>query len=170
MRPLRVLLLATIVTLTGGLRPAAAGGGFQCTSVHDVDLAPGLSIHPSSGTVSAPTGTIECRGTVNGHTPTGAGPYSEEARYGTRDPDTCQDGGEGEGRFSFTLPTTGGDQQVARSFTFTYGELSTRGGVVSGSFEGEGVTGTLEVTPLEGDCVTEPITRIRVEAAFFFSE
>jgi hypothetical protein len=118
-----------------------------------------------------PGSTIECHGPINGHDPTGPGPYYEEARYGTKDPDTCQEGGEVEGFFSFVIPTTGGDQKVnCTAFALTYGEPSTKGGVVAGHFQGEGFRGTVDVTPLEGNCVTDPVTKIRVDANFFFSE
>ncbi len=124
-------------------------------------LSPGLSVRPSSGTAVTPApGTIECHGKVNGHDPTGDGQVTEQARYGTKDPDTCQNGGEGDGRLDVSLPTNGGVQTFTLLFTFTYGEPSTRGGVVAGKFSGNGFHGTFDVTPKEGDCVTKPVTRI----------
>ena len=72
-----------------------------------------------------------------------------------------------------TIPTDAGDQRFAALFTFTYGEPSTRGGVVAGRFEGDGFHGTFDATPKEGDCVTRPVTRIHtvdeihLEDAFF---
>jgi hypothetical protein len=165
------LTLALLASLTSTAPVARAGRELHCTSVHDDDLAPGLSIRPSSGTLKPIAGsTIECHGPVNGHDPTGPGPYYEEARYGTKDPDTCQEGGEGDGVFTFTVPTRAGDQKITRAFTFTYGELSTRGGLVSGQFQGDGFRGTVDVTPLKGNCVVEPVTKIRVDAHFYFSE
>jgi hypothetical protein len=165
----KVLLLASLVWVSG-MPPADAGRELRCTSVHDDDVSPGLSIRPSSGTVKVPVGTIECHGPVNGHDPTGPGPYYEESRYGTKDPDTCQDGGEGDGVFSFTIPTTGGDQKLTAAFTFTYGGPSAKGGLVAGQFKGDGFRGTADITPVEGNCVTEPVTKIRVNAEFIFSE
>lgn len=44
----------------------------------------------------------------------------------------------------------------------TYGELSTKGGVVSGTFTGDRFSGTFEFTPMEGDCFTSPITKVHV--------
>lgn len=158
-----------MIFLVASLSPAGATEGFHCKSIHDVDLSPGLSIRPSSGTVKSQGYTIECHGRVKGHDPTGPGPYYEEGRYGIKDPDTCQDGGEGDGVFSFTIPTTDGEQKLTGAFTFTYGDPSTKGGLVHGEFEGDDFRGTLEVTPLRGNCVTEPVTRIRVDADFFFS-
>jgi hypothetical protein len=150
------------------------GKGTECFIDKDDTISPGLSVTPSSGTfATAAEGVIECHGPVNGHKPTGDGTYSEVGRYGTKDPDTCQRGGEGDARFVITIPTDGGNQRFAAPFTFTYGEPSTRGGVVAGRFEGDGFHGTFDLTPKEGDCVTKPVTRVhevqemRIEDSFF---
>lgn len=176
--------MAAVVALVGGLlltpaRPAAvaaeAPARTHCTFTAAIALVPGLSVVPSSGTFSSggETGTVSCDGPVRGIVPTGPGTLGVEGRYGTKDPDTCQGGGEGDGRFVVTIPTDAGDQRFAALFTFTYGEPSTRGGVVAGRFEGDGFHGTFDATPKEGDCVTRPVTRIHtvdeihLEDAFF---
>ena len=180
--------VVTVATVALALAPAALGAtrasgdplsdenekGAHCFIDKDDTLSPGLSINPSSGTFATPAdGVVECHGPVNGHKPTGDGRFSEVGRYGTKDPDTCQGGGEGDGRFVVTIPTDAGDQRFAALFTFTYGEPSTRGGVVAGRFEGDGFHGTFDATPKEGDCVTRPVTRIHtvdeihLEDAFF---
>ena len=148
--------------------------GAHCFIDKDDTLSPGLSLEPSSGTAATPApGIIECHGKVNGHDPTGDGQVTEEARYGTKDPDTCQSGGEGDGKFVVTIPTSGGVQKFVAVFTFTYGEPSTHGGVVAGRITGDGVQGTFDVTPKEGDCLTKPVTRVhtvddlRFEESFF---
>lgn len=164
------LIVAVIVGLTApGSSPARAGDDVHCVSVHDAALSPGLSIEGSSGSAHVSGGTMDCDGPVNGRTPTGVGTYSEESRYGTADADTCQDGGEGGGVFEASVPTADGDQPLNAAFTFTYGDLTTNPGFVTGEFTGEGVSGTFKITPLEGDCVTRPITRVRVDAEFFFT-
>lgn len=159
---LAVLTLAVLV-------PTARASGFpfddekhtECFIDKDDVLSPGLSLSPSSGSVATPApGTIECHGKVNGHDPTGNGQVTEQARYGTKDPDTCQGGGEGDGRLEVSVPTNGGLQTFTLLFTFTYGDPSTRGGVVAGKFSGKGFHGTFDVTPKEGDCVTKPVTRV----------
>jgi len=35
---------------------------------------------------------------------------------------------------------------------------------------GHGFRGTLDITPVDGNCVTEPVTKVRINAEFFFSE
>ncbi len=180
------VVTAAIVALA--LVPAAVGAnrakgdplgdenekGAHCFIDKDDTLSPGLSLEPSSGTAVTPApGIIECHGKVNGFAPTGDGQVTEEARYGTKDPDTCTSGGEGDGKFVVSIPTSGGVQKFVATFTFTYGEPSTHGGVVAGRVTGDGMHGTFDVTPKEGDCVTRPVTRVhtvddlRFEESFF---
>lgn len=166
-------LISTIVLgcLAFGVPPARAADEVHCVSVHDATITPGLSVQPSSGTATIRGGSMECHGPVNGQTPTGIGGYEEDFRYGTKDPDTCQQGGEGEGVFRAFVPTTGGEQRLDAPFTLTYGDLSSSNpGSVTAEFQGEGVHGTAVVTPTEGDCVVRPITRVRVKAEFYFAE
>ena len=182
----RAVVTATMVALA--LVPAGVGAhrakadplgdenekGAHCFIDKDDMLSPGLSLEPSSGTAVTPApGIIECHGKVNGFAPSGDGQVTEEARYGTKDPDTCTSGGEGDGKFVVSIPTSGGVQKFVATFTFTYGEPSTHGGVVAGRVTGDGVHGTFDVTPKEGDCVTRPVTRVhtvddlRFEESFF---
>lgn len=67
------------------------------------------------------------------------------------------------------LPTEKGIQKVTREFRIAYGDPSLRGGVVAGKIEGNDFYGTLDVIPLEGDCVLRPVTRIHAvsELTFF---
>jgi hypothetical protein len=81
-------------------------------SVHEPALDPGLSIQPSSGIATIRGETMQCHGAVNGRLPTGVGTYEEDFRYGTKDPDTCQEGGEGEGVFRSTIPTNDGVEHL----------------------------------------------------------
>ena len=161
--------LAGLAVATMVLLPAVRASGFplddekhtECFIDKDDVLSPGLSLSPSSGSVATPApGVIECHGKVNGHDPTGDGQVTEQARYGTKDPDTCQNGGEGDGKLVVSIPTSAGVETFTMVFEFTYGEPSTRGGVVAGKFHGKGFHGTFDATPKEGDCVTKPVTRV----------
>jgi hypothetical protein len=148
--------------------------GAHCFIDKDDTLSPGLSLQGSSGPIATPApGIIECHGKINGAAPTGDGQVTEQARYGTKDPDSCQSGGEGDGKLDISIPTSAGVQTFVALFTFTYGEPSTHGGVVAGRFQGDGLHGTFDVTPKQGDCVTKPITLVhtvddlRIEDSFF---
>ena len=178
-RPATIALTVALLALLPGVR-AFAGPlddddanrkDTECFIDKDDVLSPGLSLSPSSGTAVTPQpGVIECHGKVNGSLPTGDGQVSEVARYGTKDPDTCTSGGEGDGKFDISIPTSAGVQTFSVVFTFIYGEPSTRGGVVAGKLSGKGFHGTFDATPKKGDCVTAPVTRIHTVDEINFEE
>jgi hypothetical protein len=162
----RILLILALVLLSSPAVPTAdaAEGGTRCTWQFDVVAAPGLNTEPSSGTVvtNGETGTASCEGPVNGHKPTGQGTSGYDGRYGTKDGDTCQSGGEGKGVFSITIPTSAGPQQIRDSGnTYEYGGFRA-GSPFSGSFKGDRMSGTFEVMPMDGDCASKPVTKFRV--------
>ena len=82
-------------------------------------------------------------------------------RYGTADPDTCTSGGEGDGTMTMTVPTSDGPQHVEAPFTFTYGAL--QNGLFAVTFRGGQWSGTAEVRPTRGDCVSSSVTRMVAE-------
>ncbi len=172
MRVKSFLIVPALVMLMAPATHARAAEEVHCANIHEVTLAPGFSIHGSSGSFGVATvRTMECEGAINGRTPTGVGSYGEKpGRYGTKDPDSCQGGGEGDGVFFANVPTTDGNVELTAPYGFTIGDLTANPGFVSGEFSGEGVRGTFKVTPIEGDCVTSPITRVRVKADFWFAE
>lgn len=149
---------------------ATAADEVHCSGVHELTLSPGLSIQPSTGTFKDQFGRMECHGPINGRSSTGAGSYADSGRYGTRDPDTCQDGGEGDGVFTSVIPTNDGDVVLTASYTFTYGDFTSNPGYVSGQFSGDGVHGTFKIRPLEGDCITKAVTRAHEELDFYFAK
>ncbi len=133
----------------------------RCKFEFEMILSPGLSITPSSGTHrSGGPGTLECEGLVNGKQPTGVGTLGEEGRYGTKDPDSCTSGGEADGVDILRVPTANGFETVVSEFTGTYGDVSTKGGVISGKFEGSRFSGTVNFVPTQGDCITAPVTKV----------
>ena len=159
--------LLVIVLVAVGLRVAPAGAddsSTPCAFQVDVALSPGLSASPSSGTFRSEgeSGTLDCRGNVDGQPATGAGTFGAEGRYGTRgDGDSCRsESGGGDGTAHLTVPVEGGSRHVDDPFTLTYriDEQS-----VVGEISGRRFTGTFDVTQAEGDCLRHPITRIRVK-------
>lgn len=166
MRSVRIKLIGfTVVLLTpiGMLQAAAQEEVTRCTFELDIILDPGLSMNPSTGMhYSARPGMLECHGPVNGRQPTGAGTVSEDGPYGTVDPDSCMSGGEATGTDRLTVPTADGPQKINSEFTATYGKLSNKNGIFGGEFTGTRFTGSFTFRVLEGDCVTSPITKVRV--------
>jgi hypothetical protein len=133
----------------GGVIPSRADSGTHCTFQHVPTLNPGLSIQPSSGTFTDPGGgTAACNGGVSG-----SGSYTDSGTVSG----TCQGGGVAEGDPTVTI----GDQTFTDHIRITFGQPSTRGGVVHADFEGSRTKGTIELTPTRGDCVLNPVTQIR---------
>ena len=166
-----VVLLLSTGLLPLAAAPAGAGQGTpdrpnskdtHCLAEFDLTFSPGLSMSPNSGTGTShgETGTNRCDGPINGKQVTGAGTRGEDVRYGVRDSGTCS-GGEADVTFSFTMPTAGGVEHVASTFVATYGPFE-GGGVYGGTFTGERMYGKFTVTPTEGDCVTKPLTKVRL--------
>lgn len=162
MRTCLIAVVAVIIAF-GGSVPIEAQTGTRCSFDFEVTLSPGFTMSPSSGTHGG-TGPITCDGAVNGKQPTGVGTLTDQGRYGTKDGDSCISEGEGDGIDTIEIPVAGGIETVISEFTYTNGgsHLPTHGGLAAGEFEGTRFTGTFEFTPIEGDCVTAPLTKIRV--------
>jgi len=153
-----VLTLSLLTTV-----PAAkASDGTPCRAEVDITLAPGLSTSPSSGTwtSSGQTGTIACDGKVNRFDVTGPGTFGGHGHYGSKEPDTCQ-GGKADGPQFLSIPTSGGAQDVTNEHLATFGPLK-GGAVVGGEFTGPRFSGTFKAWPLEGDCVSRPLTKVHL--------
>jgi hypothetical protein len=158
----RILVTAfAIALIVGPGVPTLADQGTRCTFDFEISFSPGLSMNPTTGTHGG-TGPLTCDGVVNGAQPTGSGTLTDDGRCGTKDPDTCS-GSEGDGTDTIKIPTANGLQTVVSHYTYTAGDrVPTKGGMGAGSFTGSHFTGTFEFTVLEGDCVTKPVTKVRV--------
>jgi len=98
MRKNAALTVALVVIWGGGALPAtSAEPQTNCRFATEVNLSPGLSVKPSSGTFASDgeSGRVECDGPVRGIHPSGPGTLGVMGKYGTKDPDTCF-AGEGE--------------------------------------------------------------------------
>ena len=135
--------------IPGGSTPVAGAEPASCGAEGDFTADPGLSTSPSSGTVTTggETGTLSCKGG-------GKGTMGFDGRYGTKDPDTCSSGGEGANTAVFKFAD---GKEVTDEVEFTYGPF--QGGALGGSFKGARSSGTFEVTPTEGDCVSKPLSK-----------
>ena len=143
-------LIATSLAVTGVSAAAAGQGAGPCMAEADFTMSPGLSTSGTSGTFTTggDTGTFDCRDGQKGT-------MGFSGRYGTKDPDSCSTGGEGVSTNSFKFSDNSGD--VGEQVDFTYGPF--QGGALGGSFKGARTSGTFEVTGIEGDCVSKPITK-----------
>ena len=75
---------------------------------------------------------------------------------------TCPQGG-GFGTQTFTIPTTGGPVTISEQFAFTWVGAA-------GRFEGNALSGAFEFTPMQGDCVSTPLTRVAVRGEALLGE
>jgi hypothetical protein len=129
--------------------PVVAETTLSCTAEADFTITPGLSTNPSSGTFTTgdTPGTLDCKGG-------GKGSMAFSGKYGTKDPDSCSSGGEGTATDTYRFADGG---TLSDDVEFIYGTF--QGGVLGGSFKGSSTSGTFEVTSVEGDCVSKPITK-----------
>lgn len=156
--------LALILLNLSPLPAEASHTSLDCTSGLDVTISPGLSALPSKGSVTTgeSPGLMECTGVLRGQEVGGPGSLSLRGTYGeTSDAgDTCHLEG-GRGRYSLTLPTTGGAVREEGTFAEVLGP--TREGAISAvSDDGETKwTGRFDFLPMQGDCLLTPITAAR---------
>lgn len=168
---MKKLLLVTVLAAAGVAAgfplvgsAGAAGEGTPCTFEVDITLSPGLSRQPSSGSFKSKgeSGTLDCRGEVGGKPATGRGTFGADGRYGTDgDGDHCRSTeGKGEGTASLTVPVEGGSEHIEDPFTMTY---RVDGRSVVGEITGERFRGTFDVTKADGDCLWNPVRKIRIK-------
>src|SRR3977135_2736752 len=93
-------------------------------------------------------GTADCKGAV-----TGSGASTDSGTVSG----TCQGGGVAEGDPTFTI----GDQTFTDHIKITFGQPSTKGGIVHADFEGSRTKGTIELTPTKGDCIINPVSQVK---------
>lgn len=170
-----------VLTIVGGLSgltspgvtaaPAPPSGRpTECRFEAEFTIAPGLGLVPSSGTFTSggERGRLACDGPVAGRAPAGAGTFGAGGRYGVDGPDGCLTG-DGHVLQSFTLPTAEGPYHFTNDARFTWRPEPRRSGnpaapfaLATGRFDGPRMSGTLEIVPVEGDCVSAPATRVLV--------
>ncbi|HEY2702288.1 MAG TPA: hypothetical protein VGL20_01225 [Candidatus Dormibacteraeota bacterium] len=151
----RAVMFAATVTLglgavgAVGVTHSRADSGTHCTFQHVPNLSPGLSFQSSTGTFTDPGGgTAMCSGGISG-----SGDYTDSGTVSG----TCQGGGVAEGDPTFTI----GGRTFTDHIKITFGQPSTKGGVVHADFEGSRTKGTIELTPTKGDCVLNPVTQVK---------
>ena len=149
-RAITAALVLTAWAVPGVSRSVAAAEKTEsCTAEADFVITPGLSTNPSSGTFTTgdTPGTLKCKSGASGT-------IAFNGKYGTKDPDSCSSGGEGTASDTYKFSD---GSTVTDDVDITYGPF--QGGALGGSYKGSRSSGTFEVTSIDGDCVSKPITR-----------
>jgi hypothetical protein len=160
--------LLTLV-LTGPASPAHAAADTAdtpCSAEITVDLDPGVSMTPSSGTFHShgQDGSLTCTGAVDGRQPVAGGKGGADGKYGVEAPNSCyQLTGKAEFTLSATLPTEHGAIDFIDHVKGEYGPLE-GSWFFGGSFRGPKSYGTFRFTPVNSDCVVRPVKTLFVQA------
>ena len=164
------LLVVMTLTAASSLLPTAAeaqsqhdagghsGTSAECSMSFPSYFSGGLSTTPNSGRFDSAgeTGTIDCVGKIGGHTVTGPGSFGFE---GTLTDSGCLSH-KGSGISYFTVPTDAGPVHVSGG-GFTVTGVGVFGGV-DATHPGVRFVGSYLLVPINGNCVTEPLTEARV--------
>jgi len=151
----RALPAAILAVLATSAPPAASAAAF-CSFDFVITNSPGLSMTPTAATFTTgggEPGNITCTGDVYGKTITGPGTTGNHGQFASDS--TCARG-SGTGSATFTLPTADGPVRLQNLFTFSY--LG-----AAGSFSGSVISGGFAfLPPLQGNCLTTPLTEAHV--------
>jgi hypothetical protein len=130
----------------------------ECSLSFPSHIPKGLGMTPTTGVFNSAgeTGSINCEGTLYGHTVTGPGSFGFE---GTLTDSSCLSH-QGSGIYYFTVPTDAGPLHVsgggfAISGTGVFGK-------VDATHPGVHFTGSYVLLLAKGNCVTEPVTEAGV--------
>ncbi len=160
-------MLTVALTGVGGSAAQAAGdpADTPCTAELTVDLDPGVSLQPSSGSfhTQGQDGSLTCSGPVDGQTPVAGGKGGAVGRYGIDAPNSCS---KLDGKLEFTitasLPTEHGQINFTDHGTGEYGP-GEGSWFFGGSFKGQKTYGTYKLTPVGGDCLVRPVRQLYMQ-------
>jgi hypothetical protein len=141
--------------------PEPGDPGPVCTGEEVLQVSPGLSaLTPSTGRVdnAGVLGTETCLGDALGYEATGPIRIEHHIEYGVDRPSTCADVSM-KGYALHHIPTAEGVVTMRNDFVATLA-----------AFQGEKFSGTYGFVPLEGDCVTAPLTKFKVVYAGYFTD
>jgi hypothetical protein len=152
MRTILVVLLTAAVLLLPSTPVGAAGSIASCFHSWTDSVSPGITTaaQRSNFTSHGETWALICQGMIRGQQVTGPGTFGEEGFL-----DGSCSSGSGIVTFSFTIPTTDGEQKFRLTFRFAYGPGA-------GSSFTDVFPGLFVFTPKTGDCVTAPVTEFNV--------
>jgi hypothetical protein len=152
MRRFIMLLVAVAMTILPSRTAGAAGSIAYCFHAWTDSASPGVGATPAQSqfTSNGEKWALVCQGAVRGHQVTGAGTLGEDGVING----SCSSG-SGEVHFSFTIPTTDGEQKFRLTFPFVYGP----GG---GTARTTDFPGVFVFSPTAGDCMNKPVTEFNV--------
>jgi hypothetical protein len=160
-----VLTLA-LASVAGPARAADDAPDTPCQAQITVNLDPGVSLQPSSGTFASngQDGQVACSGPINGRSTAAGGSGGAVGKYGVDSPNSCS---QLTGKTVFTitasLPSGTGPITFKDTVTGEYGPLQNNW-FFGGSFKGPHSYGTFKFTPVDSDCVVRPVKKLFVNA------
>jgi hypothetical protein len=160
------VLTVVLATLAGPARAADDAPDTPCQAQIFVNLDPGVSLQPSSGTFASngQDGQVACTGPINGRSTVAGGAGGATGRYGVDEPNTCY---QLKGKTVFTITATlpAGTKPILFSDTVTgeYGPLENNW-FFGGTFKGPHSYGTFKFTPVDSDCAVRPVKKLFVNA------
>lgn len=145
----RTFVLVAAVALTTVIAPPvhAAGAPGYCHVDTVIESPEGLTLESGPATFTS-SGTAVCFGGLQS---TGPGTYTSSGTF-----EGACTGVTGEFDYRITVPTAQGERTIADHGTFT-----------TPYFTSEKGFGTFQLAPIEGDCVTAPLTKMQVYGQFF---
>ena len=152
MRRSIMLVAAVAMTLLPSRTAEAAVSTAYCFHAWTDTASPGVGATPSRSEFSSngEKWDLVCHGLVRGHPVTGPGTFGEDGVI----EGSCSSG-SGTVNFSFTIPTTGGEQKFRLTVPFVYGP----GG---GTARTTDFPGVFAFYPTAGDCMNKPVTEFNV--------
>ena len=149
------LLIAVLATADASAAPATSA---TCTGLMTVSLSPGFTPAAGVGTATSggQTGEMLCLGTLDGHQITGTGTFGVKEKY-TSGAACLTD--TSKGQVFATFPTTGGPISITGTLQARRVGLVESIGI---QFPGSQFTGVAIDVPTEGNCLTDPLTRVLV--------
>ena len=149
------LLIAAFATADAKAAPATSA---TCTGLLTVNVTPGFTLIPGSGSATSDgqTGTMTCLGTLDGHQITGPGSFGVQETYTTGG--ACLTD-RSSGQVAAILPTTGGPVTIVGSLSAHRLALIES---IEIDFPQSHFSGTAIDVPTDGTCLLSPLRQVLV--------
>jgi hypothetical protein len=160
------VLVVALASVAGPARAAEDAPDTPCQAEITVNLDPGVSLQPSSGSFASngQDGQVACTGDVAGRKPSAGGTGGAVGRYGVDNPNSCsQLNGKTVFTITASLPTDTKPILFKDTVTGEYGPLESQW-FFGGSFKGPHSYGTFKFTPVDSDCAVRPVKKLFVNA------